>query len=532
MALRDPSRRGCLIGSAALVLGARAVRAQGAVGPVVETRAGRVLGRLEESVVVFKGLRYGETTAGAGRFRPPQPVRPWSGVYEATSFGPKAPQPARFGAPMTGAEGAPGQSEDCLRLNIWTPAVSGPGRPVMVWLHGGGFSNGSGGAPEFDGAHLARNHDVVVVTLNHRLGALGFLYLDQLTGELVPTANLGLLDVAAALAWVRDNIAAFGGDPGCITLFGESGGGRKVATFSAMPIGQGLYQRLIIQSGPATRQLTPERATAYADAFLRVLGVGPDLTTLQAIPVDAILRAQVAVQPPPDMPLDNVIKGFAPVVDGRTLPHDAYSETAPALSAGVPMLIGCNRWEQAAMDRDPAIWDRTLGWDELTRRLQTILRGRTNTALEFYRRDYPKLDPAELFLRIDTDRSYWVNSVRIAELRAAEGRAATFMYRLDWETPVEGGRLKTPHGLDVPLVFDTVEARRDFEGPGEAPLAIAHRMSAAWTAFARTGAPEDPLIPTWPPYAPPKRATMVIDTDWRLLDDPDSAERRLLQQVV
>ncbi len=196
------------------------------------------------------------------------------------------------------------------------------------------------------------------------------------------------------------------------------------------------------------------------------------------------------------------------------------------------MLIGCNRWEQSAMDRDPPIWDRTLTPAGLEARLRRILGQRTSAAIELYRRDYPRLSPAELFLRIDTDRSYWINTVRIAERRAAAHRASTFMYRLDWETPVQGGRLRTPHGLDVPLVFDTVEARRDFEGPGPAPLEVARRMSAAWAAFARKGAPEDPSIPAWRPYAPADRATMLIDSDWRLARDPDAAERLLLAQAV
>ena len=307
---RDFMRTGAAAMMGSLLFGPLCRADEQKPGPVVETPYGKLRGLSAGEVVVFKGVHYGATTAGDGRFAPPQPPVSWPGVKDAYEYGPTTPQPGKVNPPM---------SEDCLVLNVWTPSADSGRRPVMVWFHGGGFSGGSGSLPVFDGSRLAAAQDVVVVTLNHRLGALGFLYLDELSGGRVRTGNLGLLDLAAALRWVKQSISAFGGDQNNVTIFGESGGGRKVATFSAMPVGSGLYQRMIIQSGPATRQLTADRANQCSEAFLTYLGVGPSLDSLRSLPLEKIMAAQAAVDAPMTMPVDNVIAGFAPVVDGVTL---------------------------------------------------------------------------------------------------------------------------------------------------------------------------------------------------------------------
>jgi para-nitrobenzyl esterase len=385
----------------------------------------------------------------------------------------------------------------------------------------------------FDGSRLAAAQDVVVVTLNHRLGALGFLYLDELSGGRVRTGNLGLLDLAAALRWVKQSISAFGGDQNNVTIFGESGGGRKVATFSAMPAGSGLYQRMIIQSGPATRQLTAERANQYSEAFLKFLGVGPSLDSLRALALEKILAAQAAVDAPMTMPVDNVMAGFAPVVDGATLLRDAYSGTAPEISAGIPMMIGTCRWEQAAMYRtDPAVTSRKLTLADTEERLRPALGSDTGRIVAQYVRDYPELNPSEIFLLIDTERSYWLHSIRVAELRVARGKAPTYMFRLNWESQTPNGKLlRTPHGTDVPFVFDNTSLMPDLCDASDEVLDLARRMSSSWAAFARRGSPNNSLAPAWKPYTLPERATMMLDRQWKEVDDPGSTERGLLEAV-
>jgi para-nitrobenzyl esterase len=469
-------------------------------------------------------MHYGATTAGDGRFAPPRPPVSWLGVKDAYEYGSTSPQPGKVAGPM---------DEDCLALNVWTPSADAGRRPVMVWFHGGGFNSGSGSMRLFDGSRLAAENDVVVVTLNHRLGALGFLYLDEVSGGRVRTGNLGLLDLAAALRWVRGCISAFGGDPENVTIFGESGGGRKVATFSAMPAGSGLYQRMIIQSGPATRQLTAERANQYSEAFLKFLGVGPRLNSLRSIPLEKILAAQAAVDAPITMPVDNVMAGFAPVIDGVTLLRDAYSGSAPEISAGIPMMIGTCRWEQAAMYRtDPAVMGRKLTLADTEERLRPALGSDTGRIVVQYVRDYPELNPAEIFLLIDTERSYWLHSIRVAELRVARGKAPTYMFRLNWESQTPTGKLlKTPHGTDVPFVFDNTSVMPDLYDASDEVLDLAHRMSATWAAFARRGSPNNSLAPDWKPYTLPERATMMLDRQWKEVDDPGSTERRLLDAV-
>jgi para-nitrobenzyl esterase len=522
-----PARREFLRAGAAAVMGALFAPIAGAAdptpGPVVETAAGKIRGLSANGVAIFKGVRYGASTEGEGRWAPPQPLVKWTGVQDAFEFGQTAPQVGGRVARM---------GEDCLVLNVWTPAT-GPGkRPVMVWFHPGGFNSGSGSSPECDGTRLAAGHDVVVVTLNHRIGAVGFIYLDQLTNGRIHTGNLGMLDLAAALNWVKQNISAFGGDPNNVTIFGQSGGGRKVTTFSSMPAGKGLYHRIVIESGPAIRQQVPEMATRYTEAFLKALGVGPDLKALRAIPLDKIVAAQAASQAPADMPLDGIMKSFAPVIDGVTILRDAYNPTAPEVSATIPMMVGTTRFEQASMFRsDQDVWNRRLTRANVEERLKPIFGADAEKVVSQYLQDYPDLSPSEIFLLADTERSYWINTVRVAERRAANKKAPTWTYRFDWNTPVQEGKLKSPHGVEVPFVFDNAAARPDSVGSGEVQNDLARRLSATWTTFARTANPNNPLAPDWRPYTVPERATMLIDAKWSLVNDPNAGVRRFLERI-
>ena len=371
--------------------------------PVVETASGRVVGVTSDGVHVFKGIPYGASTAGANRFMPPRKPEPWTGVREAIAYAGRSPQaPAAAQRPELATVWGPVDTlpvgEDCLTLHVWTPALDNSKRPVMVWLHGGAFSYGSANSPRYDSTNLARRNDVVVVAVNHRLNIFGHLDLSQIGGErFAQSGNAGVLDLVAALEWVREHAARFGGDPGNVTIFGQSGGGGKVSALLAMPRAKGLFHKAIIQSGASVRFAERERTTRLADAVLKHLGLRADqLDALQALPLERLQEAVAPAQatlPRPRYPLLDRYN-FGPVIDGSVLPSHPFDPAAPALSDDVPMLIGGTKDESAIfLAPDDAVWNRTITEDDLRKRIAAVAGDATDSLLAYYKRRDPAASP-------------------------------------------------------------------------------------------------------------------------------------------
>ena len=506
--------------------------------PIADTEAGKVRGVVEEGINVFKGIPYGASTTGKNRFMPPLKPDHWTGVRDALKYGPAAPQGAGDTEPGTSGGVGP-TGEDCLVLNVWTRALKdGRKRPVMVWLHGGGFNTLSGSSRMYDGVNLSKRGDVVVVTLNHRLNVFGFLDLSQIAGEqYIDSANVGMLDLVHALKWVRDNIPNFDGDPANVTIFGESGGGRKVATLLAMPDAKGLFHRAIIESGPGVHLQPQDRSNELALAFLDKLDLRPNqITQLQTLPVAKILAAYSAVERSLDADSRDkgVIEqhGFVPTVGVRTLPQYGFDPVATDISANIPLLIGTNKHEVAYQTRsDPKIHGRTLTEAELRERVHMMAGNATDRVLDVYNRDYPGSHPAVRWILIATGRTYWFDSITLASRKSALGKAPTYMYLFAWETPVDNGRMLAHHSLEIPFVFDNTSKVPGPSGGGAAPAALADKMSDAWIAFARTGNPNTPKLPRWPAYDEKTRATMVFNNESKVENDPSALERRLWATV-
>jgi para-nitrobenzyl esterase len=485
---------------------------------IVETTAGRVAGATRGPVTVFKGIPYGAPTGGAGRFVPAKKPEPWSGVRDATIYGARCPQPPSPGLmPEEAIDLDQGpMSEDCLYLNVWTATLDGGARrPVMVWFHGGGFAVGSGGSVRYDGSNLARKHDVVVVTVNHRLNVFGFLDLAGIGGaKYADAGNVGMLDIVAALEWVRDNVASFGGDPGNVTVFGESGGGGKVSTLMAMPAAKGLFHRAIAQSGTALRQLTPEASAAAARALLAQLDIRADnLDPLQTLPYERILAALAAAKPPLQ---------FAPVVDGRTLPRHPFDPDAPSMSADVPMLLGSNLTESTFFGNTPLDPIDDAALLAHVKRYTNLGEAEALRLIAVYRKNRPAADNTFICQLISTN--WWMtgNVTTQAERKSQSGLA--YVYHFEKLTPVRDGKLKCPHTLEIAYAFDNIDLSTAVTGAGPDKQALADKVSAMWTAFARTG---DPSIPglRWEPYTAQSRAIMILDDHPRIERDPYRDER-------
>jgi para-nitrobenzyl esterase len=519
--------RRCLLAGGGAGLGALAVRRARAQGhppvgpaPIVDTTAGKVEGYANGPVRIFKGIPYGAPTGGANRFMPPQKATPWGGVRDAAHIGPRCPQSPTPGLmPEEAIDLDYGSmSEDCLYLNVWTAGVDGAvKRPVMVWFHGGGYAVGSGGSVRYDGSSLARKRDVVVVTVNHRLNAFGFLDLTSIGGaKFAGSGNVGMLDIVAALEWVRDNIANFGGDPGNVTVFGESGGGGKVSTLMAMPAAKGLFHRAIAQSGVALRGLTGDAAAATARALLNQLGIDSgDLDRIQDIPFERILVALEAVRPP---------LGFGPVVDGRALPRHPFDPEAPAVSAEVALLLGSNLTERtffADTPLDPIDDAALLGH---VKRYTGLGDAAAAGLIAAYRKNRPDADNTFIYQLLSADWWMTANVITEAERKAKLGRAAAYVYHFEKRTPVRDGKLKVPHTLEIAYAFDNVDLSTAVTGTGADKQDLADKMSAMWTAFARTGNPSAAGL-KWEPYSAERRAVMILDDNPRLELDPYREER-------
>jgi para-nitrobenzyl esterase len=502
---------------------------------IAETSAGKVQGTVVEGILAFKTIPYAASTAGANRFLPPQPLAPWSGTRDCTDFTGRAPQagiaptPRAEIADFSGAPDPSPETEDCLTVNVWTPALDGAKRPVMVWFHGGAFSYGNANAPRLRGSRLAAREDVVVVCVNQRLNIFGHLDLSVFGGEAYRhSGNAGTLDMVAALQWVQANIAGFGGDPGNVTVFGESGGGAKVAVLLSMPSAKGLFQRAIIQSGAVVRLRSKDRALALTDLVRQHLGdAARDIRALQAVPVADLLAAvnpAIKALGPAAEPLFDRYP-FGPVVDGELVPdHPAGS----AVQADIPLIIGDMKDETANfLAPIDAVWNRTLTETELLARVAAIAGDRAKQVVDLY----PGTNPAERLIAVTTDCNFRIRSLTYAQRRAALGAGPVWMYSFEWETPVLGGRLKAPHAMDVPFCFNTLDLTNATGGDPDGQ-ALADTMSGVWAAFARAGRPDHASIPVWPVYDSVTRATLVLDKHCRIENDPRKEGRMIWQSIT
>ncbi len=478
---------------------------------IVETTAGRVRGTTTTGgVSVFKGISY----ATAGRFAPPEPAEGWAGVREALEFGPQAPQVPGFLEQAFGLADWP-MSEDCLFLNVWTPAAGDAAarRPVLVWIHGGAFTNGTGAVPWYDGTAFAE-HGCVLVTINYRLGALGFLHLADLDGErFAGSGNLGLLDQVAALGWVQDNIAAFGGDPHRVTIFGESAGGASVASLLACPAAAGRFSGAIAESAAFLQLRSREEATAAAGTLLAALYIRP--SDLLDMPVEHLLEAQSTTFAGPAL-----FTAFAPTPDGTVLPAPVLGALGTGAGADVPFILGTNRDELYLFT---AVDGRATSLDEAGLAAVAARHAPHNpeAVVAVYGAARPAVTPGQLATSIAGDDGFWRPALQVATARAAVG-APTWMYRFDWPTPTFGGLLGACHGIEIPFVFHSISVPTAelFLGTGPERAHIADAVHGAWVRFATTG------DPGWPRYDLGRRPTMRFDATSEVVADLDSELRR------
>jgi para-nitrobenzyl esterase len=497
---------------------------------IVETRYGKVQGSQQGSISVWKGIPFAQPPTGEHRFRAPQPPQGWTGVREATTFSPMAPQVPEMGASLVGSLGEERafeprpMSEDCLYLNIWSPGTAGEKRPVMVYIHGGAFTLGSASDPWYDGTSFATRHNLVVVSLNYRLGILGFVSLKDLAeSEAGYTANCGLLDQIAALAWVHEHIAAFGGDPEQVTVMGESAGAMSIGTLLGMPAAQGLFQRAILQSGAAGRLSTRPQATKVAEALLARLGLEPpQLSTLAEVPTETLLRVQ------PELGREfGGVQAFSPVIDGETLPQHPSAMIADGSAAQVAILVGTNRDEWrlfAMMSGGPQV-------DEA--QLKQLFGDAAESALALYTEARADKSRELAWIDLMSDLVFRMPAIHLAEGQVRQ-RAPVWMYRFDWESPAFGGVLGAAHAMDIPFVWNTLDTplSRTFTGDSPTRQPLADLMHAAWAAFIHSGNPAIASLPDWPPYDLDRRATMIFSDVPHVVDDPQGQVRPLWQPLL
>lgn len=505
---------------------------------VADTTLGKVRGIDNNGIKTFKGIPYGASTAGANRFMPPTDPMKWTGVRDALEYGHSAPQrdpaapPPAAGALTVSGSGLPTEGEDCLVLNVWTPAINDARkRPVMFWCHGGGFATGSGSSPDNDGANLARRGDVVVVTINHRLNVLGFANLSEFSTDFAASGDTGMLDIVHALKWVRSNIAQFGGDPNTVMIFGQSGGGRKVETLLAMPSAKGLFHRATIESGAALQVAGRDIAIRNGEQLLAKLGIQKaDVHQIQNLPVEKIMAAYFAVVKEA-RGVDQSIEGFAPTVDGKILPQHPFHPKASPVSADVPVMIGCTRTEMTLFStNDEAAFH--LDESGLQTRVKQLLGDQSPAMIDLYRKLNSAATPSDIFFLIASDYRYGAPTMKIAERRAELGKGPVYLYYFRWETPVQGGRLKSPHTMEIPFAFDNVKISTRLTGGGPEAMALADKVSDAWIAFARTGNPNTPKLPSWPAFTAKTRATMVIDNTSKVVNDPLRDQRIAMYRAM
>ncbi len=500
--------------------------------PLATTQYGPVRGFMDGDIQVFKGVRYGADTQTT-RFAPPAPPAPWTEPVDALAFGNSSPQPPRGGLSLFDSwlpDPSPGTSEDCLFLNVWTPAADDAKRPVMVWFHGGGFTTGSGSSNVYNGTRLATRGDVVVVTVNHRLNVFGYLYLDEYGDAFKGSANAGMLDLVASLEWVRDNIANFGGDPDNVLIFGESGGGWKVSTLMAMEAAAGLFHRAVVQSGPGLEIMDVEDARAGTAALLEELGIDEtNIDTIRALPTETIADAAMTAAQKSGIAIGN-----RPVVDGVHNLRQPFTPDAPVVSSAVPLMIGSTQTEMSMLYGAARRELFELTWETLPEAMATAIPGADADAIiAGYRELHPDLNAPHLLFEALTDHGiFGRGSFTLADRKAVQGGAPVYQYYLSWATPVDDGIWGATHALDIGFVFDNVALSESMSGLGESQQALADVMSEAWLAFARTGNPNHEGLPEWPQYDPAARATMVFDDTPMVVNDPRGRERAIIDAAL
>jgi para-nitrobenzyl esterase len=553
---------GAGLAGGALLPGAEAAQAEAGCGhtvviasdkaTVAETTAGKIRGFRRNGVFTFKGVPYGASTSGGRRFMAPAKPEPWKGIRNALQYGRVCPyrDSAHFNTDGLNLASSDEDSfllhrdattlpgEDCLRVNVWTPEINGSHRrPVMVYMHGGGFSSGSGhDLLAYDGESLARNHDAVVVTHNHRLNVFGYLNLAELGGEAYSnSANVGLLDLVAVLEWVRDNIATFGGDPRNVTIFGQSGGGGKVVALMAMPSAKGLFHRAIVQSGPFLKVLSPTYSVRVADLTMRELGLSrSQVSELQSVSVDRLIGAATEalrkISSPDAAPLRRVFgeSGWGPTVDGRILPRHPFDPDAPGVSTAVPLLTGTDLHEfVSGVDRPDA---DAMTVETLDRLVGEAFGDHAKAIIDAYRREYPTANSFGIYAAIaaaPVRRCAFEQAAR----KAALGAAPAYAYVYSWRTPMLDGRPGSFHACEIAFAFDNAEICDHYSGGTPEALVLSKQMSQAWVNFARTGNPNHAGLPHWAPYTTKNRATMYFDKPCRVRNDPEGEGLRLIAEA-
>jgi para-nitrobenzyl esterase len=504
---------------------------------IVETDSGKVAGYESGGIVTFKGVPYGASTAGKNRFAPPQKPVPWAGVRSAWHWGWVAPQNlnSSWGGRRAGwghddeammfqwTDGNP--SEECLNLNVWTPALDNKKRPVMFWIHGGGFVNGSSNEQAcYDGENLSRRGDVVVVSVNHRLGPLGFMNLAEYGEQYADSGNVGVLDLLAALKWVRLNIGNFGGDPGTVMIFGQSGGGGKVSTLMGMPGAKGLFHRATIESsGTPIHQLTTDISAKTTAMMLKDLGIDKSsLSKLHDLRFEDIIEASVRVGKAAGSTGTPGIGGWGPVIDGRNLLRHVWDPAAPEPSATVPLMVGSvlNEQGNSVQMGDPALEEMPM--DEVRRRLlKQFPKG--DAVIEAIQKAHSIRKPFDIF-SLAQGLPRRVDAIKMAGLKAEQAKAPAYVYKFAWQSPMVDGRARAYHCSEIPFAFFNSERASSMTGGGPGPMALAEKVSDAWINFARKGDPNHAGLPAWAPFQKDARPTMVFDTQCELKKNMDDAQ--------